>query len=59
MNFIKALKGVSGRFMFENCQWLKDSFEDGHIWNPGYFVVTGFENIEAQVEAYIQTQKEK
>jgi putative transposase len=58
-NFIKALKGVSGRFMFENCPWLKDSLEDSHLWNPGYFVFTGIESAEAEIRAYIQSQKEQ
>lgn len=58
-NFIKALKGVSGRFIFKECPWLKDSLWGGHLWNPSYFVATVSENTEAQVRAYIQTQKEK
>ncbi|MDK9712053.1 transposase, partial [Acidaminobacter sp.] len=29
------------------------------LWNPGYFVVTYSENTEAEIKAYIQSQKEK
>jgi len=58
-NFIKALKGVSGRFIFKECPWLKDSLWGGHLWNPSYFVATVSENTEAQVREYIQSQKEK
>ena len=58
-NFIKALKGVSGRFIFKECPWLKDSLWGGHLWNPSYFVATVSENTQAQVRAYIQSQKEK
>lgn len=58
-NFIKALKGVSGRFIFKECPWLKDSLWGGHLWNPSYFIATVSENTEAQVREYIQSQKEK
>ena len=58
-NFIKALKGVSGRFVFKECPWLKERLWGGHLWNPSYFVATLSENTEAQVRAYIQSQKEK
>jgi putative transposase len=58
-NFIKALKGVSGRFIFKECPWLKDCLWGGHLWNPSYFVATVSENTEAQVREYIRSQKEK
>jgi len=58
-DMIKALKGVSGRLLMKEFgDELKAKLWGGHIWNPSYFVATVSENTEAQVRAYIQSQKQ-
>jgi len=59
-DMIKALKGVSGRLLMkEYGEELKSKLWGGHIWNPSYFIATVSENTEAQVRAYIQSQKQE
>ena len=58
-DMIKALKGVSGRLLMKEFgEELKSKLWDGHIWSPSYFIATVSENTEAQVRAYIQSQKQ-
>jgi putative transposase len=57
-DIIKGLKGVSGRLLMkEYGDELNTKLWGGHIWNPSYFIATVSENTEAQVRAYIQSQK--
>ena len=58
-DMMKALKGVSARLLMkEHGDVLKKRLWGGHLWNPSYFVVTGSENTETQIRAYIQNQKQ-
>jgi len=57
-NMIKALKGVSGRFLMQkHGDGLRSKLWGGHIWNPSYFIATVSENTEAQVREYIRNQE--
>ena len=59
-DMMKALKGVSGRFLMkEHGEGLRDKLWGGHIWNPSYFVATASEHTEEQVRDYIKSQKER
>lgn len=58
-NIVKALKGVSARFLFKKHPALKSQLWEGHLWNPSYFVATVSENTEQQIRQYIQRQKKK
>jgi len=57
-NMIKALKGVSGRYLMQkHGDELRKKLCGGHIWNPSYFIATVSENTETQVREYIRSQK--
>ena len=57
-NMIKALKGVSGRYLMQaHGDELRNILCGGHIWNPSYFIATVSENTEDQVREYIRSQK--
>ena len=57
-NMIKALKGVSGRYLMQKYgDELRGKLWGGHIWDPSYFVATVSENTGSQVREYIQNQK--
>lgn len=58
-NIVKALKGVSARFLFKKHPDLKTQLWGGHLWNPSYFVATVSEKTEEQIKIYIQHQKKK
>ena len=59
-NIIKALKGVSARFLFKQYgDTLREQLYGGHLWSPSYFVSTVSENTEEQIRQYIQKQKIK
>lgn len=59
-NILKALKGVSARLLMKEFgPELKPYLYNGHLWNPSYFIATVSENMEQQVRAYIENQKEK
>jgi len=59
-NMIKALKGVSGRYLMQAYgDKLRKKLWGGHIWNPSYFIATVSENTEAQVREYIRSQGQK
>lgn len=58
-NMMKALKGVSARLLLKQFPELKKKLWGGHLWNPSYFVATVSEQTEAQIRAYIQSQKVK
>jgi len=58
-NMIKALKGVSGRYLMQKHGGeLRKKLLNGHIWNQSYFIATASENTQAQVRAYIQSQNQ-
>lgn len=56
---IKALKGVSVRFLFKEFPNLKKKLWVGHLWNPMYFVATLSEHTEQQICQYIHDQERK
>jgi len=57
-NMIKALKGVSGRYLMQAYgDELRNILCGGHIWNPSYFIATVSENTEDQIREYIRSQK--
>jgi len=59
-NMIKALKGVSGRYLMQkHGDDLRKKLWGGHIWNPSYFIATVSENTESQVREYIRSQKQE
>ena len=58
-DMLKAMKGVSARFIMKSFPELREQLWGGHLWNPSYFVATASENTETQIHEYIQKQKEK
>ena len=58
-DMLKAMKGVSARFIMKSFPELREQLGGGHLWNPSYFVATVSENTETQIREYIQKQKEK
>lgn len=58
-DIMKGMKGCSARRIFKTFPEIKSQLWGGHLWNPSYFVATVSENTEAQIEAYIQSQKRK
>lgn len=58
-NIIKALKGVSARYIFKFHPELKSELWGGAMWNPSYYVGTVSETTEEQIRRYINSQKEK
>jgi len=54
---IKALKGVSARFLFKEHPELKSQLWGGHLWNPSYYVGTVGHISEETVKRYIESQK--
>ena len=57
-NMIKALKGVSGRYLIQKYgDELLKKLSAGHIWNASYFIVTASEDTESQVRDYIESQR--
>jgi len=56
-SMIKALKGVSARFLFKKHPELKKQLWDGHLWNPSYYVGTVGHISEETVRKYIESQK--
>ena len=58
-DMLKAMKGVSARFIMKSFPELREQLWGGHLWNPSYFVATVSENTETQIREYIQKQKEK
>ena len=57
-NIIKALKGVSARYLFKEHPEMKEILWGGSIWNPSYYVSTVSDTTEEQIKRYIQSQKE-
>ena len=56
-NMIKALKGVSGRYLMQKHGGdLREKLWGGHIWSPSYFIATVSENTGSQVREYIRNQ---
>lgn len=58
-DMIKALKGVSARFLFKKHPELKQHLYGGHLWNPSYYVGTVGQISEENIKRYIDTQKTK
>ena len=57
-DMIKALKGVSGRYLMQKYgDELRKELLGGHIWSPSYFIATVSENTESQIREYIRSQK--
>jgi len=57
-DMIKALKGVSGRYLMQKYgDELRKKLWGRHIWNPSYFIATVSENTESQIREYIRSQK--
>lgn len=56
---VKIMKGNSARHLFMTHPELKNALWDGHLWNPSYFVATVSNNTSAQVNEYINNQKQK
>ncbi|MDI6814271.1 MAG: IS200/IS605 family transposase [Desulfitobacteriaceae bacterium] len=56
-DMIKALKGVSARFLFQKHPELKKRLWGGHLWNPSYYVGTVGHISEETVRNYIESQK--
>ena len=54
---IKIFKGNTARWLFLAHPELKKQLWGGHMWNPGYFVVTVSDRSLEQVERYIRQQK--
>ena len=58
-DMIRIMKGVTARKLFMSHPEMKGKLWGGHLWNPSYCVVTVSDRSLAQVEAYIESQKEK
>ncbi len=56
-DMVKALKGVSARFLFKEHPELKKQLWGGHLWNPSYYVGTVGNISEETVKKYIESQK--
>ncbi len=56
-SMIKALKGVSARFLFKKHPELKKQLWGGHLWNPSYYVGTVGHISEEIVKKYIESQR--
>ena len=57
-NIVKALKGVSARFLFQKFPEIRNKLWGGHLWNPSYYVGTVGNISEDTIKQYIATQKE-
>ena len=58
-DMIRIMKGVCARKLFLTHPEMKEKLWGGHLWNPSYCVVTVSDRSLAQVEEYIESQKEK
>ena len=58
-DMIKALKGVSARYIFKACPEIKKELWGGSLWNPSYYVGTVSDRTEEQIKRYIENQKEE
>jgi len=56
-SMVKALKGVSARFLFKEFPELKEELWGGHLWNPSYYVGTVGHISEEAVKKHIENQK--
>jgi putative transposase len=57
VDIVKALKGVSARFLFKEHPEIKDQLWGGHLWNASYYVGTVGHISEDTVKKYIESQK--
>lgn len=58
-DMIRILKGGVARELFLLHPEMKKELWGGHLWNPSYCIVTVSDRSRAQVERYIESQKEK
>lgn len=58
-DMVKALKGVSARFLFKKHPELKKQLYGGHLWNPSYYVGTVGNISKDTIKKYIDGQKRK
>ncbi len=58
-SMVKALKGVSARFLFKKFPELREQLWREHLWNPSYFVGTVGDISEETVKKYIEGQKKE
>jgi putative transposase len=58
-DMVKALKGVSARWLFKKFPEIKKELYGGHMWNPSYYVGTVGNISEETVKKYIESQKKK
>lgn len=58
-NMIKAMKGITARYLFKEFPAMKKQLWGGHLWNPSYFIATVSENTADQIKDYINSQKQK
>ena len=58
-DMIRIMKGVTARKLFLTHPEMKEKLWGGHLWNPSYCAVTVSDRSLAQVEEYIESQKEK
>lgn len=59
VDMVKALKGVSARFLFKKHPKLKKLLWGGHLWNPSYYISTVGQISEETVREYIENQQKK
>jgi putative transposase len=57
VDIVKALKGVSARFLFKEHPDIKHQLWGGHLWNASYYVGTVGHISEDTVKKYIESQK--
>lgn len=56
-SMVKALKGISARFLFREFPELKKELWGGHLGNPSYYVSTVGHIWKETVRKYIESQK--
>jgi putative transposase len=59
VDIVKALKGVSARFLFKEHPEVKQQLWGGHLWNASYYVGTVGHISEDTVKKYIESQSQK
>ena len=58
-DIVKIFKGVSAKALFEKHPEIREYLVDKHLWNSSYFVVTGSDDIDNEIEEYINIQKQE
>ena len=57
-DMLRIIKGTIARKLFMRHPELKEQLWGGHLWNPGYCIVTVSERSREMVEQYLESQKE-